>query len=205
MVGMILAVADDRERYQTLRSVYVAPIDFRYSLAGRGVARFVVASISVAITLAFGVLFLRIPIALGGIAWPLLFVTFAIGVVMLAVMGLMLAGFALLLPDSSWSMGDAVAAALYLFTGAIFPIDVLPRALRPIAFAMPITYWLELLRRALLGPTQGFDTFARWTNWSLLRALAGLTLVLGVAALLVFRSCDHAARERGLIDRTSGH
>jgi ABC-2 type transport system permease protein len=205
MVGMVMAVADDRERYQTLRSVYVAPVDVRFYLAGRGVARFLIATISVVITLAFGALFLRVKIRLGAVDWPLLLVTFAIGIVMLAMMGLALSGLALLLPDSSWSMGEATAGALFLFTGAIFPIDVLPGALRPLGYAMPITYWLELLRRALLGPGKSFATFANWSDGALLRSLSGLTLLLGAAALICFRLCDFQARERGLIDRTSGH
>lgn len=205
MIGMVLAVLDDRERYQTLRSVYVAPIDVRCYLAGRGVARFLIATISVAITIAFGAFFLQLRIRVAEIAWPWLIVTFAIGVVMLAVLGEILAAIALLLPESGWSMGEGVAGALYLFTGAIFPIEVLPSWLRPIAYAMPITYWLELLRRALIGPERSFPTFAQWSDWQLLRALTGLTMVLGVAALLVFHACDHMARERGMIDRTSSH
>src|SRR5512134_1877713 len=44
--GMAYAVIDDRERYQMLRAVYVAPIDIRWYLVGRGVARFLTASIS---------------------------------------------------------------------------------------------------------------------------------------------------------------
>jgi ABC-2 type transport system permease protein len=47
-------------------------------------------------------------------------------------------------------IGDAVAGALFLFSGAIFPLSVLPTFLQPIGYAMPITYWLELLRRSLV-------------------------------------------------------
>jgi ABC-2 type transport system permease protein len=205
MVGMVLAVLDDRERYQTLRSVYVAPIDVRCYLAGRGVARFLIATVSVVITIAFGAFFLHVRIRLLEVAWPLLLVTFAIGVVMLAVLGEILAALALLLPESGWSMGEGVAGALYLFTGAIFPIDVLPAWLRPIGYATPITYWLELLRRALLGPERSFATFAQWSDGQLLRALVALTAVLSAVALLAFHVCDRVARERGMIDRTSAH
>ena len=50
-----------------------------------------------------------------------------------------------------WSVGEAVSGAMYLFTGAIFPLDVLPVWLRWIGFLFPVTYWLEAARRALLG------------------------------------------------------
>jgi len=37
MTGMSQAIIDDRERYKTLRSVWVAPVDIPMYLAGRGV------------------------------------------------------------------------------------------------------------------------------------------------------------------------
>lgn len=206
MTGMAYAVIDDRERYQTLRSIYVAPVDVRWYLAGRGVARFLTGSASVLVTIVFGVLFLHLPIYPLAVNWPLFLATLTTGVVMLAMMGLTLAGIVLLLPHQSWSMGEAVAGALYLFSGAIFPLDVLPRVLRPIGFAMPVTYWLELLRRSLVGPAaSAFPTFSRLSDLRLLGILVGLTLTLGVIALAMFRWCDSAARERGLIDRTTAY
>jgi ABC-2 type transport system permease protein len=206
MTGMAYAVVDDRERYQTLRSIYVAPVDVRWYLAGRGVARFVTGSASVVVTIAFGVLFLHVPLRILAVNWPLFLAALATGVVMLAMMGLLLAGIVLLLPHQSWSMGEAVAGALYLFSGAIFPLNVLPRALRPIGYAMPVTYWLELLRRSLVGSVaNAFPTLSGWSDLELLGILVGLTLALGVSALASFRWCDSIARERGYIDRTTGY
>ena len=121
----------------------------------------------------------------------------------------LLIGFVLLLPDSPWSIAEAVAGALYLFSGAIFPIDVLPRVLRPIGFVLPVTYWLELLRRSLIpampDAAARIDTFPRVSEMDLLGILVSLTIVLSAMAVLIFRSCDNTARERGYIDRTTGH
>ena len=101
-------------------------------------------------------------------------------------------------------IGEAVAGALYLFSGAIFPLDVLPAWLRPLGLAMPQTYWLELLRRSLVGEVaQAFPTLAGITNLELLGILLGLSLVFGMVSIFTFRWCDHIARERGLIDRTT--
>ena len=206
MTGMAYAVIDDRERYQTLRSIYVAPVDIRWYLTGRGVARFLTGSASVVVTIVFGVffsmcLFTQCP-SIGRCSWwcsrPV--------IVMLAMMGLLLAGIVLILPHQSWSIGEAVAGALYLFSGAIFPLDVLPRALRPIGFAMPLTYWLELLRRSLVGPVAlAFPTLAKLSDLELLVILVGLTLALAAGATASFSWCDAVARERGLIDRTTSH
>ena len=47
MAGMAQAVVDDRERFRTLKSMYVAPVNIPMYLIGRGVARFLTTSLSV--------------------------------------------------------------------------------------------------------------------------------------------------------------
>jgi ABC-2 type transport system permease protein len=206
MTGMTYAVVEDRERYRTLRSVYVAPIDIRMYLVGRGVARFLTGSLSVLITVLFGVLFLHVSVHLFEVRWMLFFSALAVGVVMLAMLGLLLASVVLVIVHQSWLIGDAVAGALYLFSGAIFPLEVLPKYLRPIGLALPVTYWLELIRRALVGHVaQEFPTLSGLGDLQLLGILVAATLGLGAAAVFVFAIADHSARERGLIDRTTNY
>jgi ABC-2 type transport system permease protein len=201
MAGISWAVIDDREHYKTLKYMYVAPIHIPTYLIGRGVAKFLVGTISVFITIAFGVLFLHVKIDLAAVNWPLFLSGLAIGVVMLAMMGLLLAGVTLLVAHHVWFLGEGVAGALYLFSGAIFPLDVLPPFLRPIGFAMPLTYWLEVLRRALVGSVaEAFPTLAGFSNLQLMGILIALTALFTVLAAFAFRWCDHVARERGLID-----
>jgi len=169
MTGISWAVIDDREHYKTLKYMYVAPIHMPTYLLGRGVARFIVSSISVLITIIFGVTFLHVKIDMATVDWGLFFVSLFIGVIMLAMMGLMLAGITLLIAQHVWFIGDITAGALYLFSGAIFPLDVLPKYLRPVGFFMPITYWLELLRRSLVGSVaEAFPTLSGFNNAQLM-------------------------------------
>lgn len=206
MTGMAYAVIDDRERYRMLKSVYVAPVDVRLYLIGRGVARFATGSAAVAITVVFGVLFLHVGIHPLAVNWPLFMVSVVIGIAMLASLGLMLAGAMLLLGHLSWAIGDAVAGALYLFSGAVFPLTALPKVLRPIGFVLPLTYWLELVRRSLVGRgPQAFPTFGNLSDLQLLGILVGQTLLLSVVAVVSFGTCDTVARERGLLDRTTNY
>lgn len=206
MAGISWAVIDDREHYKTLKYMYVAPIHIPTYLFGRGVAKFLVGTMSVAITILFGVLFLQIKIVPSEVNWPLFVVSLLIGVVMLAMMGLMLAGVTLLIAHHVWFLGEAVAGALFLFSGAIFPLEVLPPFLRWIGYLMPITYWLELLRRALVGSVaEAFPTLSSLTNGQLLGILVALTIAFAVGAAVSFRWCDHQARERGLIDMVSNY
>ena len=89
-----------------------------------------------------------------------------------------------------------VAGALYLFSGAIFPLEVLPAWLRPIGYAMPITYWLELMRRSLIGEVaEAFPTLAQFSNLQLIGILIGLTIIFALLSVFIFRWCDYRARE----------
>jgi len=201
MTGISWAVIDDREHYKTLKYMYIAPVQFPLYLMGRGVARFIIAAFSVFITILFGMLFLHVHIDLASVNWLLFFVTLIIGVVMLAMMGLILAGILMQLVHHEFGIGDAVAGAMYLFSGAVFPLEVLPNALRWVGFINPVTYWLELLRRSLVGQVaQAFPTLSSLSNLQILGILTGLTLLFTVISGFIFRWCENRAREHGLID-----
>jgi ABC-2 type transport system permease protein len=206
MTGMSHAVIDDRERYRTLRAVYVAPVDIPMYVIGRGAARFVIATLSVLLTVAIGVVFLGLPVRLATINWLLFLGGMLMGAVMLAMMGLVLAALILVITQQSWQVGDAVAGALYLFSGAIFPLDTLPRWLRPVGLVNPLTYWIEVIRRSMVrGIAAESPMLSGFSNAGLLGMLTTLTFVLMVVALVVFAWCDWNARERGLIDRTTNY
>jgi ABC-2 type transport system permease protein len=201
MSGISWAVIDDREHYKTLKYMYIAPIRIPSYWLGRGVARFLSGSVAVLITISFGVLFLQVPLDLAKVNWPLFIVSLTLGIAMLSMLGLILASLTLLVAHHFFLIGEAVASALYLLSGAIFPLDVLPAWLRPVGFAIPITYWLELMRRSLAGDVaQAFPTLARFSNLQLLGILLGLSVLFGLISVFVFRFCDYRARERGLID-----
>ncbi len=206
MTGISWAVIDDREHYKTLKYMYVAPISIQIYLIGRGVARFLVATITVVITIAVGVLFLHVKLDLLAVNWPLFLLSLLLGVIMLAMMGLILAGISLLIVNNVWFIGDAVAGALFLFSGAIFPLEQLPIWLRPLGYAMPVTYWLELIRRSLVGQiADTFPTLKGFNDPQLIGILVGLSIVFGVISFFLFRYCEHVAQEKGLLDRVTNY
>ena len=204
MAGTSYAILDDRERYRTLKYLYVAPISVPVYLVGRAVARFVIGTLAVAITLAAGVLFFGLPISLARVDWPLFAASMLLGVASLASLGLVLGAWTLTIRNEPWFLGEAVAAAMYLFSGAIFPLDILPRWLQPIGFALPMSYWLELVRRSVLGDAAAaFPSFAALSDGQLLLILAAMTLILAAITTVAFRFFDRVARDRGLIDVVS--
>ncbi len=206
VTGVSWAIIDDREHYQTLKYIYTAPTSIPFYLMGRGVARVLNSTFSVVIILLVGQAVLHFSLDLQKVDWLLLLVTLVVGIIMLAMLGLSLAGLTLLIAKHQYEVGDAVASALYLFSGAIFPLEVLPVWLQPLGYIIPVSYWLELVRRALVGSVaNAFPTFTGLSNLQLLGILAGLAVVFGVISYFSFRASDHAARERGLIDMTSNY
>ncbi|RPI54499.1 MAG: ABC transporter permease [Acidobacteria bacterium] len=206
MAGMAQAVVDDRERFRTLKSMYVAPVNIPMYLMGRGVARFLTTTLSVAITLAFGVAFLQLQVSPSTVRWGLFLPALVVGIAMLATLGLTLASIVLVIAHNSWLVGEAVAAALYLFCGAVFPLEVLPWWVRPVGYLMPVTYWLEAVRRSLVGGVATeYPTLASIGDVQLLVLLGVLTVGSGAIAAATFSRCDRLARERGLIDRTTNY
>jgi ABC-2 type transport system permease protein len=206
ITGVSWAIIDDREHYRVAKYLYTAPIDGYAYLFGRGVARLLIGTISVLIVIAFGMLLFRLPIHLHTVDWPLLLLSTALGVAALAGLGVIMGAWTMTMARHFWSVGEAVAGALYLFSGAIFPLDLLPDWLRPLGFALPVTYWLEAARRALLGPqAHGFQTLAGLANAELIAILAAFVAVLLPGSRLVYRWALHTAKEKGLIDIETGY
>jgi ABC-2 type transport system permease protein len=206
LVGVSWAIIDDREHYQTLKYIYISPIRIYFYLLGRGMARFLTGTLSVVVTMAFGLLALNLSIRLAEVNWLYFVASMLVGLASMAVMGLLLGGATLQMARHYWSIGESVAGALYLLCGAIFPLDSLPGWMQPVGMVLPLTYWLESLRRSLLGSevSKGISpSLARFSDGQLLLILLGSTLIMAVVSLYFFRWSEHQAREKGLIDMTT--
>ena len=201
--GFVQAMLEDRERYRVLKYTYVTPAPFMAVLIGRSTARFAASGVGTLITLGVGILFLGVRIDPTAVRWLMLVVSMVVGVVAIVSLGVALAGIVLQMRQESWSYPEAVAGTLYLLSGAVFPIDVLPGFIHPLSLALPITWWLEAVRRALLGhgaPGQ----LATIGDSTVLGLLLATGVVFSVGSWLVFRFMEHRARDRGLIDQTTG-
>ncbi len=204
IAGIPQAVLADREEYAMLKYVYITPSRFLLFLTGRALPRMLIAFVSFVITLGVGIVLLGVPVNPLQVDYPLFFGSLIVGLVGVTALGILLAGLALVLKRGAYQMPQAVTGALYLVAGAIFPITVLPGWLRDIALALPLTYWLELTRRALLGGHVG-ARFPVADTGAIFGLLVLTTAVLVAVALVAFRICDFQARERGQIDRTTGY
>jgi ABC-2 type transport system permease protein len=215
IAGVALSVLDDRERYRMLKYLYVIPSDFLLLLLGRGVGRVAVGGIGALITLAVGVVALGVPFAIDHVDWVLFAVAMPLGLVSILALAVVLAAVCLQTRQESWSYPEAAAGALFLVTGAIFPLAVLPPLLQAVGLLSPLTWWIAAVRQALF-PTSPTSIGG---DGSLYAQLAGhpvpssleivvALLVTGalstLASLVVFRWSERRAKDRGLFDQTTG-
>jgi ABC-2 type transport system permease protein len=200
MGGLVQSILEDRERYRMMKYVVVTPSSLFPFLLGRSLARVLVSFVAVALTMLIGVVFLGVELRP-----DLLYLVPAtvIGVLGVMAIGVFMAGWCLQLRQEAWSYPEAIAGALYLVSGAIFPIDILPEVVRPIAFASPTTWWLEASRRGLLGHGSP-GLIGQFSDAQVMLFLVGSVAVAVPVALALFAWFMRRARESGLLDMTTG-
>ncbi len=213
--GLAMSVLEDRERYRMLKYVYVSPTTFAVALLGRGTARVAIGGMGALTTLAFGALVLGMPVDPARVDVLLFVASMALGLVAIIALGLGMAAVVLQTRQDSWSYPEAVAGAMFLLVGAVFPLAVLPGPVQAIGLVLPLTWWMEGVRRSLFpggvsavgGPGSLFTELTGREapdTPALLLALLGTTLLVTLAAAVAFRVSEHRAKDRGLIDQTSG-
>jgi ABC-2 type transport system permease protein len=215
VAGLAWSLLDDRERYRMLKYLYLTPNSLLVVLLGRGAARLLIAGMGAGITLTVGVVFLGVGFDPARIDWALLVPSLVLGFIAIVALGIVLAAVCMQTRQESWSYPEAVAGALFLVVGAVFPIAVLPPVAQALGYLLPLTWWLEGVRQGLNpGSISGIGgTGSLWLQLTgttspdrmvILAALLVTTAGTTLAALGAYRWSEHRAKERGLLDLTTG-
>jgi len=207
LFGVTWVIHDDREHYMTLKQVYIAPISFYFYMFGRSAIKIAITTVGVVITILFGVLVLGVDVSLGSISWVMLIPSLIIGLVTLCIMGLALGGISLLTAKHGEGINEGVAGIFYVLSGVIYPITILPSWAQVISKFLPVTYWMEAMRRGLepgvisgLGDETGLSGIG---SWYLMLILVLSMVAFAFISLGVFRLADLNARRKGKIDWTT--
>ena len=215
IAGPAWSVLEDRERYRMLKYLYVSPARLIVMLIGRGGALLAAGAMGTAVALVFSVIVLGLRVDPARVDWLLLAVSLLLGLVPIVALGVVLAAICLQTRQESWSYPDAVAGALFLLTGVVFPLSVLPDPVEVLGLVNPVTWWIAGVREAVLpgGLSSIGGAGSVWTAVTGSAAPDALTItgalfVTGVlitlGATVIFRSSERRARDRGLLDRTTG-
>ena len=201
MQGPTHALLDDRERYRTIRYIFATPSSLLPVSIGRALVKALIAAIGAVIVIGVGAL-IGMPMRAGGPDLLLLLVVMALGLTSIVGLGIALGAVCVQLRNDAWGYPQAVAGSVFLLCGAIFPLDTLPRALQLLGAALPMTWWIEGVRRALLGTTSP-GLLGELSTPLLLLVLTVGTVLITLAAPRLFRIGIDRAREKGYLDRST--
>jgi ABC-2 type transport system permease protein len=200
MSGMVQSILEDRERYRMIKYVVVTPTSLFPFLIGRSVARVLISMIAVVLTLLVGVIFLGVTLQPN---LPYLLMASVLGLIAVMALGIGMAGWCLQLRQEAWHYPEAIAGALYLVSGAIFPVGQLPDPLQVVAWALPTTWWLEASRRGLVGHGAP-DPIGELGDGTVMLLLVVTTAVAVPLALGGFAWFMRRARQAGVLDMVTG-
>ena len=196
LFSMGWVVHDDREHYQSLKYLYISPSHYYLYLVGRALGKLLLTSVSVILLLILGFLLLGIPRNMDIL---LFFPGLLLGFVAVVGFGITLASVTLLTARHGEGIGASLAGVFYLFSGAIFPLSVLPDWGQRFGLLLPTTYWFSIIRRSILGyevdPTLGGVTDRTLLLTLLFGAIASIFL-----SVVVYKAMEYLGRKKGIID-----
>ena len=192
-------ISEDRGWFHTLKYIVMSPHHLYLFLTGRALPRLVAALVSIVIVLVVATLALHLPIDPLRIDYPLLLVACLVAALTIIGMGAAY-GVLLLMARESYGFAEVGSQSIYLLSGAIFPISVLPGPLAALASLNPLVYWMELVRRALLG-SNALLMFPDLSVGEVLPRLVVSAAGMLLLSHLVFTWADNRARKVGLYDR----
>jgi ABC-2 type transport system permease protein len=205
LFGTFQVIQADREWYQTMRYVYIAPISYYVYILGRAVSKIAVAAFAVLITLVFGALFLGVQMHMSLEAVPLFLASTALGLAVLLAIGICLGGISFLTAKHTHGLAEGIPGIFYVFCGVLFPLSVLPGWGQAVGRAIPLTYWFDITRR-LLAPTLGVETtLSGYSDLAILLLLIVSSVAFFGLSVLVFKVGEYFARKAGKIDMTTSY
>ncbi|HVD00038.1 MAG TPA: ABC transporter permease [Candidatus Dormibacteraeota bacterium] len=193
-----VGILEDRGRFKMLKYAYLAPMPFPVFLVGRAASKLTSAAASVLIVLVVATVGLRLPINPLNVNYGLLAIACLLAFISLMAFSIALS-MILLAGRDAYGYGEIMAQVLYIFSGAIFPISVLPGPLAFLASLSPLVYWLELTRRAILHG-RVYQMFPGLSDGQVLLRLSLATVGTVALGYLAYSWADRQARRKGYID-----
>jgi ABC-2 type transport system permease protein len=173
----------------TLELLVAAPVPFAVVIAPITVASGVVGGYALVATLAWGTLLFHVPLS---IDQPLAFAV-AVPACMLAIgmLGLVMAS-TFVLYRAAFSLGIALQYPVWIATGLLVPLSVLPTFVGRIGWFLGPYWGFRAIREAALGPTP-------WPDIGMCLVVSGAYLAVGATCLRWF---VQVARSRGTLKLT---
>jgi ABC-2 type transport system permease protein len=186
--GMGYALKNDMDS-GVLESNWLAPIPRPVLLIGHTITNLIVTTVTSIVMLVIGALLFGFQTSGATLAAVVIAIPMLLG---LYGFGFMFAAVVMVMREAN-TLTDVGSFLVQIFSGANFPVTVLPRWLLPIALALPLTYGFDAIRGVLLN-----------TNTLLPIILEYVIMLIFMVAmmaigLLAFRRLERLVRQRGTL------
>ena len=204
--SMAEVVFEDREHFEVIKYVYIAPVNWYLYFLSYGIIRFLLASISVIISfLAASFMF--------GFRYINIFQNFTIfissflsAIAAIFFCGVIIGSLTLLTARHATIISETASGFFMILCGALFPIHFLPEFLQYISIKIPISHWFEISRRIITGTGNTIDK--TWQNYTLNQLIYDqlfLCICLFFISAIIFKFANLAARAKGVISSTTSY
>ena len=173
----------------TLEQTWLSPTRPETFVLGRAISGGLTSVVASTILIGLGLAFFGATVGQGlWLALPALLLAMAsmVGI------GYLVASACLMLREPNFFV-DATNFAFAMISGVAFPVAVLPWFVKPVAYLLPTTYAVDLLRVYALDTRPLLDPALEWVM------LAVLSAVLILLGRVVFRRTEHRMRVRGTL------
>jgi ABC-2 type transport system permease protein len=186
--GMGYALKNDMDA-GVLESNWLAPIARPVLLIGHTITNLIVTTFTSIVMLVIGALLFGFQTTGATLAAVIIAIPMLLG---LYGFGFMFAAVVMLMREAN-TLTDVGSFLVQIFSGANFPVTVLPRWLLPLALALPLTYGFDAIRGVLLE-----------TNTLLPIILEYVIMLIFMAAMIAigltaFRRLERSVRQRGTL------
>ena len=186
------SVVGEREWFRNIKNIITAPTPLVVYLLGRTILWVPVGFINLLVILLLGNSFLNLGLNFDDIKLPQLVIALIFGFISVISLGLLVAGITLITPRFSEGTAFGVTGILYLLSGAIIKIDLLPNSLQYISNSLPFTHWIEIIR---------YTMFVYFRQEELpMTEFMYTSFFFCIFSTLVFKFCLYHARKMGKID-----
>lgn len=186
-------IAEDRDWFETIKSIYASPGSYLSHILGRTSAEFLFSTFSAIVLLLIGFFILRLPLGL-----DILKIAHLIPLIIMvtSIFALLFSAIALFAGHGGEYIVEGSSAFIYLFSGIIFPVSTLPPGLKEIALANPITHLANLFRASLrVGSLPSTQIF--WLYF--------YSIVLLILSYFFFNWSFKLALKLGILDQKAFH
>ena len=186
--GMGYALKNDMDS-GVLESNWLAPISRPMLLIGHTLTNLIVTTVTSISMLIIGALLFGFQasgstLAAIAIALPMLLGLYGFGFMFAAVVMVM---------REANTLTDVGSFLVQIFSGADFPVTVLPKWLLPIALALPLTYGFDAIRGVLIGTNTLLPIILEYI------VMLVFMVVMIAIGLLAFRRLERYVRQRGTL------